>query len=279
MTIKELILKEKQYLQILDLEFLLSFIIKKSRNFIFLNPNFILNKNEILEFEKIVKKRKEWFSVAVLIWEKDFFWRTFFVNENVLIPRPDTEILINEVLNIFKNWNLENKNEIKILDIWTWSGIIPITLNLELKKIDKKLEIIWTDISKKALEIAQKNSDKFWLKIKFLESDLLNSFEKKEIFFDIITANLPYIENNYFDKSISKEPDLALFSWEDWLNHYKQLFEELKNWKINFKFLFMEMADFQTEKIAKLFSYFWKTSIFKDLSWKKRIVKVENNLI
>lgn len=279
MTIKELILKEKQYLQILDLEFLLSFIIKKSRNFIFLNPNFILNKNEILGFEKIVKKRKEWFSVAVLIWEKDFFWRTFFVNENVLIPRPDTEILINEVLNIFKNWNLENKNEIKILDIWTWSGIIPITLNLELKKIDKKLEIIWTDISKKALEIAQKNSDKFWLKIKFLESDLLNSFEKKEIFFDIITANLPYIENNYFDKSISKEPDLALFSWEDWLNHYKQLFEELKNWKINFKFLFMEMADFQTEKIAKLFSYFWKTSIFKDLSWKKRIVKVENNLI
>lgn len=279
MTIKELILKEKQYLQILDLEFLLSFIIKKSRNFIFLNPNFILNKNEILEFEKIVKKRKEWFSVAVLIWEKDFFWRTFFVNENVLIPRPDTEILINEVLNIFKNWNLENKNEIKILDIWTWSGIIPITLNLELKKIDKKLEIIWTDISKKALEIAQKNSDKFWLKIKFLESNLLNSFEKKEIFFDIITANLPYIENNYFDKSISKEPDLALFSWEDWLNHYKQLFEELKNWKINFKFLFMEMADFQTEKIAKLFSYFWKTSIFKDLSWKKRIVKVENNLI
>jgi len=333
LTIKTIISQEKKSLEILDLELLISFVIKKNRDFIFLNPNFELNENEIWELKKLIKKRKNWFSLAVLIWEKEFYWRDFFVNENVLIPRPDTEILIDEVLSIFEKWDLEVGKWINILDIWTWSWIIPITLSLELKKYfyEKKIntstgsvwrslgsvwqylgsvwqsfisKITWLDISKKALEVAKKNTEKFDLKIDFLESDLLWVFEKekknikilrqaqddkqfsptrqvqdnKQFYFHIITANLPYVEEWYFDKSISKEPGLALFSWEKWLNHYLRLFEELKKWTVDFKFLFMEMADFQVDEIANLFSYFWEVSIIKDTEGKRRIVKIVKNI-
>ena len=260
MKIKEFLEEQKKTLETLDLELFLMFVLNKDKTFIFLNQDFEVWNKELKVLYELIEKRKRHFSVAVLTWEKEFYWRRFFVNKNVLVPRPETEILISEILKEIKEWE-------KVLDIWTGSWIIPITLCLEIK--DLKMTAL--DISDKALEVAKKNAEKFWVKINFIESDLLKNIDWK---FDILTANLPYVENSYFDKSISKEPNLALYSWKDWLDHYRRLFEELKKWKVDFNFLFLEMADFQTTEVARLFSFFWKTEIIKDLNGQARIVKV-----
>ncbi len=283
MTIKNFLLANKNSFDKKDLEIFLEKVLECDKNFLFLNEDFFLSHKKIVKLYKFLKKRKEWFSVASIIWEKFFYWRKFFVNKNVLIPREETEDLIKFILDKkldIKNNNLSNNFSKNILDIWTWSWIIPITLKLELK--NKNINFFASDISNKALKVAKKNAKNFWVKIKFFKSDLLkklpSKLKNKEIF--LITANLPYVEENFKTATtakklwILKEPDLALYSWEDWLNHYKKLLEELKY--IKFKYLIMEMWSCQTDKIADLYSSIWNTEIYYDLGWNKRWVFVEN---
>lgn len=288
MTIKNFLSANKNFNK-KDLEIFLMTVLKCDENFLFLNENFSIPEKIFSELEKFLEEKKAWYSTASIIWEKYFYWRKFFIDKNVLVPREETEDLVSYIKgNICEKetglW--EDRSQLNILDIWTWSWIIPITLNLELK--------FWNyfacDISEKALEVAKKNSQKFWTKINFFKSDLLKNipeeinekFKKEWIF--LITANLPYVENKFktdknvnFDNWISQEPDLALYSWEDWLNHYRELFEELKDDKknIKFKYLIMEMASWQCEEIAKIFSQFWRVEIYKDLGGNDRGVFVE----
>ena len=273
MTIKNFLSANKDFFDKKDLEIFLEKILKCDKNFLFLNENFLIPEKNLLQLKKFLEERKAWYSVAAIIWEKYFYWRRFFIDKNILVPREETEDLISYIRG--KNLDFIDRN---ILDIWTWSWIIPITFSLEFW--------IWNyfacDISEKALEVAKINSKNFWIKINFFKSDLLKNLPenlKKEWVF-LITANLPYVENKFktdktvnFENWILKEPCLALYSWEDGLNHYKELFEELKN--IKFKYLIMEMWSNQTDTIANLYSFFWKTEIYYDLGWNKRWVFVE----
>ena len=318
MTIKKFLSDNKKKFSQQDLEFFLQKVLNCDKKFLFLNENFSIPKEKILELEKFLEEKKQWFSVASIIWEKNFYWRKFFIDKNVLVPREETEDMI-AFLQGKIWWEFYLPEKKNFLDIWTWSGVIPITLILNM--LEKETEwffdwnfevvedILWdifidedeknefnkgvradivtefysknifyaSDISEKALKVAKKNAKNFWVKIKFFQLDLLKNLPKKlknEGIF-LITANLPYVEEKIktdktakVDNWISMEPDLALYSWEDGLQHYLQLFEELKD--VKFKYLIMEMAPWQTDKIAKLYSYFWKTQVYLDLGGKKR---------
>jgi len=283
MTIKNFLSAYSKNFDKKDLEIFLEKILNCDKNFLFLNEEFSLTKKNFSDLNKFLEEKKAWYSVASIIWEKDFYWRSFFINKNVLVPREETEDLVTYIKG--KNLDFWNKN---ILDIWTWSWIIPITLNLEFNSM---WDYYACDISDKALKVANKNSKNFWTKINFFKSDLLKNipkkindkFEKEWIF--LITANLPYVENKFktdknvnFKNWISKEPDLALYSWDDWLDLYRELFEKLSvvDNNIKFKYLIMEMWIWQTDIVASLYSSLWKTEIYYDLGWNKRWVFVES---
>lgn len=146
----------------------------------------------------------------------NFYGRDFLISPDVLIPRPETELMIDAVLNLVGKPYLPGVKPSKaifpqnltIVDVGTGSGCIAITLKLELP--DAK--VVAADISEKALRIAEKNADNLGVKIEFLQSDLL---EKVEIKSDLIVANLPYVDENWEwidKKALSREPALALYA-------------------------------------------------------------------
>lgn len=164
----------------------------------------------------------------------DFYGRNFKVTEDVLIPRPETEQLIDEAINLSGKAYLPGvkpgKRELKesplILDVGTGSGIIAITLKLEIPDST----IIGLDISENALKIAKENAENLKADVTFKTSNLLKSYDGKEP--DLIVANLPYVDKNWDwldQKSLSYEPEIALFAEDSGLKLIKDLLIEIKN--------------------------------------------------
>lgn len=225
----------------LDAELLLSFVLKKSKEFLYTYPDFKLSNMQIENYKKFIQKRSKNYPIAYILGYKEFFGLKFFVSGDVLIPRPETELLVEEVL---KTYNLGGCQPRRLLEIGTGSGCISIALSKNGVK-----NITATDISEKALKIAHKNSKLNSIKnIKFVKSDLLKNL--KNIKTDIIIANLPYLENNYKEKSIKYEPKSALYSKDNGLYHYKKLFEEIKDLEYKPKYVFIELNPEQFETLT-----------------------------
>jgi len=215
------------------------------------------------------------YPIEYILWSAYFYNRKFFVNKNVLIPRSDSEIIVNETkkyINKLKNVNL--------FDIWTWSWILWITLNLEDENQNIKNTTL-VDISNKALEVAIKNIDKFNLKnkIKTINSSFEN-LDFREIKNLIIIANLPYIKS-YDIKNMDKEvylyePKIALYGWEKtWFELYEKLinkvFSENKN-----ACMFIEIWFDQYDYSKYFLSKKWlKFEYFKDLNNIYRVIKIK----
>lgn len=225
----------------LDAELLLSFILKKSKEFLYTYPDFKLSNIQIEKYKNLIKKRSKNYPIAYILGYKEFFGLKFFVSGDVLIPRPETELLVEEVLKIY---NLGGCQPRRLLEIGTGSGCISIALSKNGIK-----NITACDISESALKIAMKNAKLNNIKnIKFIKSDLLKNL--KNIKASIIIANLPYLENNYKEKSIKYEPGLALYSKDNGLYHYKKLFEEIKNLEYKPKYTFIELNPEQIENLT-----------------------------
>ncbi|MCD4704465.1 peptide chain release factor N(5)-glutamine methyltransferase [bacterium] len=253
----------------LDAGLLLSFVIHKNKEFFYTYPELELNQKQIKKYRKLIKKRSTHYPIAYILGYKKFYGLKFLVNKNVLIPRPETELLITETLKIIKPKN-------RIAEIGTGSGCIAISL------AKQGFNIIATDISQKALNMARKNSrlNKASSKIKFLKSDLLNKLKNKK--FDIIIANLPYLSTDYKkESSIKNEPNLALYSKKDGLDDYRKLFEQISKLKYQPKYILIEL---NPEQIKSLFNYIKRLfpqaqiKIKKDLQGLERvmIVKLKN---
>ena len=193
----------------LDSEILLSEVIKKNRQYLLLNSNEELKKENIKSFNYLVKRRKKGEPIAYLINKKEFWKQNFYVNQNVLIPRPDTELLVEETLKLF-NVNLK----LNILDIGTGSGCILLSI------LKERRNFIGTgiDISKKAINVACFNAKMYQLsnRVKFYNSDIDKFLIGK---YDLILSNPPYIrqqELKYLGKDIKGfEPKLALDGGRD----------------------------------------------------------------
>jgi release factor glutamine methyltransferase len=188
----------------LDSEILLSKIIKKNRQYLILNSNEELKKENIKSFDYLVKRRKKGEPIAYLINNKEFWKQNFYINQNVLIPRPDTEILVEETLKLF---NINSK--LNVLDIGTGSGCILISILKERRNFFGT----GIDISKKAINVARFNAKMHQLsnRVKFYNSDVDNFNIGK---YDLIVSNPPYIEElnlKYLENDVVNfEPKLAL---------------------------------------------------------------------
>ena len=193
----------------LDSEILLSEVIKKNRQYLILNSNEELKKENIKSFDYLVKRRKKGEPIAYLINKKEFWKQNFYINQNVLIPRPDTEILVEETLKLF---NVNSK--LNMLDIGTGSGCILLSILKERRNFFGT----GIDISKKAINVARFNAKMHQLsnRVKFYNSDVDKFLIGK---YDLILSNPPYIrqqELKYLEKDIKGfEPKLALDGGRD----------------------------------------------------------------
>ncbi|MBR2766498.1 peptide chain release factor N(5)-glutamine methyltransferase [Candidatus Saccharibacteria bacterium] len=183
--------------------------------------------------------------------KRDFYGRDFIITPDVLIPRPETEMMIDTVLNIMgkpflpgvKPSEPKLPEDITILDVGTGSGCIAITLDLLLSQA----KIVATDVSDKALKIAQKNASELGAEVEFLQSDLLKNVKVKP---DLIVANLPYVDENWdwIDKeALSKEPALALYAKDGGLELIFKLIDQIAEREVHH--LVLETDPCQHERI------------------------------
>tara|TARA_B100001063_G_scaffold231892_1_gene246428 strand:- start:239 stop:1078 length:840 start_codon:yes stop_codon:yes gene_type:complete len=240
------LLKEKKIQShILDSELLLSKTLNKSREEILINLDQKIGKKNISTFKEFLQRRSKCEPIAYILEEKEFWSNKFFVTKDTLIPRPETELLVEKLLKMYDG------KKISILDIGTGSGCIIISLLYNLKK-SKGIGI---DISKKAISAAKKNAFRYKLfnRIKLLNKSLENIFEKK---FDLIVSNPPYIKRKdikNLSEDIKKyEPIMALDGGNDGLDLIKKvIYKSRKILKINGT-LALEIGNEQIKKVSKI---------------------------
>jgi len=279
---------KKEYLdQIdsLDLDLIIAHVLKKNREMILSHPEVELNKNQAAKIKRFIRRRINHEPLAYILGHKEFFGLDFKVNESTLIPRPETELIVEKVLE--KIATIKHSNNLTILDIGTGSGNIIISLAKNLK--NKNINYVAIDISKKALGIAKENIKQHGLnkKIKVIHSNLLNFlFEKKNKIKNrnlIITANLPYLDDSWQNlctdiKGILYEPKTAWHGGRDGLNIYRNLQEQLlllryAN-KIKNVYMICEIGPEQKERMKKIF-FQYEIKFYKDLAQKWRLCEID----
>ena len=196
---------------------LMQYILNKPRQYLLVYDDKILTLRQEVDYFKLIKKLKSGIPLQHITHLQEFMKMNFYVDEDVLIPRPDTEVLVEEVIKIAEKINAK-----KILDLCTGSGAIAVSL----AKYIKNSEITAVDISDKALRIAKKNAidNEVENQITFIESDLLEKVRKEK--FDIIVSNPPYIKKDIIKTlniEVQKEPIIALDGGYDGLDFYRKI--------------------------------------------------------
>ena len=229
----------------LDSELVLSNLLKKKRENLIINSNQKVSENIILNFEKLITRRANREPLAYILQHKEFWSKDFFVNKNTLIPRPETELLCENVIKIFKNKNLY------FLDIGTGSGCIVLSILTELKRAKG----VGVDISKKAIDVAKKNSNELGLynRVKFLNKSLENIHGYK---FDLIVSNPPYIRTSHI-KNLSDdvkkfEPKIALDGGKDGLDVIKKVIYKSNTILKKLGWLALEIGHGQYYKVSQI---------------------------
>ena len=235
-------------------------ILKKPVNDLFDLLNVKLTENQIEEYLKI-EEELEFQPLQYIVNFTYFYDRKFFVDSNVLIPRWDSELLIESVIDLYK--------EGPLLEIGVGSGALSSTLSLELKT-----EVDGVDISKKALEIAKKNSKELKANTNFWQSDLFSDVLGR---YEIIFSNPPYIKRSVLEKldyNVQKEPVLALDGGEDGLKFYKEIIKESPSYLKKNGFLVLEIGYDQKDEVLELMKYYGFQNLIckKDLNHLDRLI-------
>ena len=250
---------------------ILSNILNVQKEYLISHDEEKLSKKQEEEFLIKINKLKQNEPLQYITGKQYFFGREFIVNENVLIPRFDTEILIQSILDYYKEKKLE---KVKILDLCTGSGIIGITLAINIENA----EVYASDISYKALEVAKENATKNNAKVHFIESNLFEKIEQKE--FDIIVSNPPYIEKEtikLLDEEVKKEPIIALDGGVTGLDFYEKISKDAKNFLKKDGSIFFEIGFNQKKAVTEILKKngFNNVDCIKDLNGLDRVIKGE----
>ncbi len=239
---------------------LAEYILKMDRMQIVINEEKEIDEREKTRYYLALIEIIQGMPIQYITNKQEFMNLEFYVDENVLIPQPDTEILVEEVINIAK----QKKEDIQILDICAGSGAIGIAISKNIENA----HITMSDISTDALQIAKKNSEKYisLSKVEFVESNMFESITDK---YDVIVSNPPYIQTSVIEtlsKNVQKEPILALDGGKDGLSFYKILANEAYKFLNNEGYLCMEIGYDQKEEVIKLLN---NTGKYKEIYSKK----------
>ena len=276
MTIKEILIKYSKELEEisstprLDVETLLQRVLGVDRLYILLNLDRVLSNDEEQLFNKFIEERLNNRPIAYIVGNREFMGLDFYVQEGVLIPRPDTEILVEEVIELAKD-----KGKVNILDIGTGSGAITVSL----AKYLENAKVTSVDISDIALEIGKRNAmeNNVVDRIDFIKSDLFSALDKN-VKFDIIVSNPPYIKREVIetlDKQVKDfEPYNALEGGIDGLDFYRAITTQAKDFLKEGGILAYEVGHDQSEDVSKLMEIDGYTNIYtrKDLQQIDRVV-------
>ncbi|HDS09353.1 MAG TPA: peptide chain release factor N(5)-glutamine methyltransferase [Firmicutes bacterium] len=258
----------------LEAEVLLSHLMKKDRLELYMNFDSILSDIEIETFRDYVKKRSERMPVAYITGRKEFYSLTFKVNEDVLIPRPETEILVETALEKIRS---RFDKKLKVLDIGTGCGNIAVAIakNSELVKVDA------FDSSKKAIEIAKENArlNKVENKINFFQFDINGDFyelRNKVGKIDVIVSNPPYIPSSIIEtlapEICNYEPLQALDGGQDGLEYISKIINMANGLILNKGYVFIEIGHDQPVEAKKLCDKYFKTDLKADIQGHQRIL-------
>ena len=253
MTIKQAIIKGVTILKLekisspkLKARLLLQYVLKKPRQYLIVYDNQKLTEFQEKEYLKYIELLKQGEPIEHITHQKEFMKLNFYVDENVLIPRQDTEVLVEEVIKIAKKINAK-----KILDLCTGSGAIAVSLAKYLENV----QLTALDISGKALDIAISNAKNNHVqeKITFVESNLFEDLAQEK--YDIIVSNPPYIkrkEIENLDMEVRREPKIALVGGEDGLDFYKKIIDKGYEYLKYGGYICLEIGYDQKEEVMKI---------------------------
>lgn len=270
MKIKEALIEGRDYLK--DLEYtdpiyetrrILSDLLNKDLSYLVSHDEDLLDSKKENKYFEILEKRQKGIPLQYILGEEDFYGRTFKVIEGVLIPRQNTEISVEKILNIIENNQINN-----MLEIGCGTGIVSISVDLE-----SSVDVTAVDISEKAIENTRINKEKLNSKIKIINSDLFSNINEK---FDLIYSNPPYIKSceieNLQVEVRDYEPRLALDGGEDGLFFYRSIIKSSPEFLNHKGFLVFEIGHDEAEDICNLMRDKFEVEVYKDLNNLDRVV-------
>jgi len=272
LNISELLVNGKHLLK--DIEdgnikarILLEYILKLSRGKIVSNPNIEVSDNNVEFYLNKINDIKNGMPIQYITNKQEFMKLNFYVDKNVLIPQPDTEILVEKAIEICNN----HGNDIKILDLCTGSGAIGISIAKNIKNA----KVYATDIKNTVIDIAKQNAKQNNVdNIEFIVSDMFENIQEKD--FDIIVSNPPYIETDVIKTlptEVRNEPIIALDGGKDGLKFYKIILSEYKKYLKKDGYLLLEIGYNQAKSVGELINLNY--SIIEDLAGNDRVIIIK----
>ena len=267
MTIEELIIYGKKYLSSIEAKMLLSSVTGYDTLNLLNYLNEKVNENDVKLYKSLIEARLNNIPTQYILGTTNFYGLELIVNKDVLIPRFETEELVENTINIIKEKFNEN---IKILDLCCGSGAIGLTLKSKIKNSI----VTMSDISEKALEVSKKNKEKHNLEVEIIKSDLFENIKGK---FNVIISNPPYIKTHEEIDSMVKEnePSIALYGGDDGLLYYRRILKDITNFlEDDFLIAFEIGYEQKNEIIAIINNYLKNVNIIakKDLSGRDRMI-------
>ena len=245
-------------------------VLNKNLAWCLANSNCVLDQGKVVELNEKLISLIAGVPLPYVLGTIEFFGKQFFVDANVLIPRPETELLVETAI----EWINRHDKTIRVVDVGCGSGVIIISLLNQFPQIKG----VGTDVSRKALNISERNKNYHGIKhLEFVQMDCLNGISSK---FDVIVANLPYIPEDYLiDLKVSKfEPDLALNGGKDGLLIINKLIEQIPSLLNSPGLALVEIQFDQSARVIQKIQKYLPTaavSIIKDYSSHDRIIKIE----
>lgn len=239
-------------IDILDAKELLKYELNVDSNYLVVNFKNEIENGKEKEILNAIEQIKNGKPLQYVTHRQQFMGLNFFVNESVLIPQPDTEVIVQDAIDTIKDMNTNCNRKIEVLDLCTGSGAIAISIE---KYIGEKANIFASDISEKALDVARKNEKTILNKecIKFIKSNMFENIEEK---FDLIVTNPPYIKSDEIKnlaKDVQNEPRIALDGGKDGLDFYRYLRKNTQKHLNKNGTLIMEIGYDQKEDVLNLF--------------------------
>lgn len=264
----------------LDAEVLLSFILKKDREWLLAHDERELTAGQIARFKKLIARRAKYEPLAYIIGYKEFYGLKFTVSPTVLIPRPETEQLVEIVAGLAKGITPGAQKPV-IIDVGTGSGCIGLTL----KKLLPQAQILALEASAKALSIARQNAKNLHLSVDFNKSDLLAKTSVKSLGGAILAVNLPYLDRAEIagfpvaiKRGLAYEPPEALYAKKFGTEAYESLFQQINSLPIKPAYLVAEIGAHHYKKFLALTNKYFvqaKIELKKDLAGRERFIIIK----